>query len=73
MKEEKKDNNLLTPVEVCKMLHISIRTLQSYRDKRILPFIQISRKLYFKLEDIQEYLSRHYVKAAYQNQEGGLA
>lgn len=72
MTDVKKDTNLLTPSEVCKMLHISSRTCQSYRTRRILPFIQISRKIYFKLEDIQDYLSRHYVKAAYQNQEGGV-
>jgi len=70
---EKKETSLLTPNEVCKMLHISVRTLMSYRTRHILPFIQISRKIYFRIEDIQEYLNRHYIKATYQLQEGGAA
>ena len=54
------------------MLHVSTRTLQSYRDRSILPFIKISRKIYFCMEDVQEYLNRHYVKAAYQLKEGSV-
>ena len=48
------------------MLMISKRTLQTYRDRGILPFSQISRKIYYKASDIDEYLDRHYIKANYQ-------
>ncbi|MHA1482554.1 MAG: helix-turn-helix domain-containing protein [Candidatus Heimdallarchaeaceae archaeon] len=60
---------LLTSEEVCSLLRISSRTLQSYRDRNILPFSQIGRKIYYKAFDINEYLERHYIKARYQ--EGG--
>lgn len=62
---------VLTPQEVCHLLGVSKRTLQNYRDKRVIPFIQISRKIYFKASDIEEYLDRHYINAYYQK--GGAA
>lgn len=43
---------------VCELLHISPRTLQSYRDNRTLPYSQIGRKCYYKAEDIEELISR---------------
>jgi excisionase family DNA binding protein len=49
--------------EVCILLKISKRTLQAYRDNGILPFSQIAGKIYFKAEDIDEHLLKHYVKA----------
>lgn len=62
----------LTSEEVCHLLRISTRTLQNYRDNGVLPFAQIGRKIYYKASDIQEYLTRHYIKAAYQHVEGGV-
>ena len=62
----------LTSDEVCRLLGISKRTLQNYRDNKLIPFSQIGRKIYYKAEDINNYLERHYIKAAYQlNKEGG--
>jgi len=46
--------------DVCELLHISKRTLQSYRDKGILPFSQIGAKIYYKASDIQKHLDKHY-------------
>ncbi len=50
--------------EACMALKISKRTLQAYRDRRILPYSQIAGKIYFKAADIQEHLDRHYVKSS---------
>jgi hypothetical protein len=49
--------------EVCQLLKISKRTLQSYRDNKILSFSQIAGKIYFKAADIEEHLIKHYNKA----------
>lgn len=49
--------------EACQLLKISKRTLQSYRDNGILPFSQIGGKIYFRANDIEEHLNRHYNKA----------
>ena len=56
--------NWLDIQEVCILLKISKRTLQSYRDNSILPFSQIGGKIYFKAADIEEHLKRHYIKAS---------
>jgi hypothetical protein len=56
----------LSGQEVMKILRISSRTLQSYRDKREIPFYQVSRKLYYKSSEINEYLERHHIKSRYQ-------
>lgn len=64
----KKKNSPLTDTwldiqDVCFLLKVSKRTLQAYRDNRVLPFSQISGKIYFKASDIEEHLLKHYTKA----------
>lgn len=46
--------------KTCKLLNISPRTLQKYRDDGILPFSCIGGKKYFKISDIQDILERNY-------------
>jgi len=53
---------LLTPKEVCELLHISSRTLQSWRDVKTLSYIQIGRIILYRVEDIIACLDQHYVK-----------
>jgi excisionase family DNA binding protein len=72
---QKNNENLtekwLSGDQVCRLLRISKRTLQEYRNRGILPYAQIGRKLYYKAYDIDEYLDAHYIKAHYQK--GGAA
>lgn len=49
--------------DVCRLLNISKRTLQSYRDNKVLPFSQVGGKIYFKAADIQKHLDNHYQNA----------
>ncbi|MCA6441085.1 MULTISPECIES: helix-turn-helix domain-containing protein [unclassified Arcicella] len=51
----------LSGEDVCKMLHISKRTLQQYRDDNILPFIQIGGKIIYKQTDLMAVLEQNYV------------
>lgn len=44
--------------DVCKLLQISLRTLQSYRDNGILPYSQIGRKCYYRVSDIENLVSQ---------------
>lgn len=60
------DRKYLSTDEVCRLLFISKRTCQTYRDRGIIPFSQVGRKIYYKALDIDEYLERHYIKASYQ-------
>ena len=40
--------------DVCALLQISLRTLQSYRDIGMLPFSLIGRKCYYRVSDMQQ-------------------
>jgi MerR family transcriptional regulator, repressor of the yfmOP operon len=57
--------------QVCNLLMISKRSLQTYRDQGVIPFSQIKRKIYYKASDIDLYLESHYIKVDYQK--GGAA
>ncbi|PWN64136.1 helix-turn-helix domain-containing protein [Chryseobacterium viscerum] len=52
----------LSGEEVCMMLHISKRTLQQYRDDKILPYIQVGGKIIFKQSDLIRILEENYHK-----------
>ena len=43
--------------EVCLMLNISKRTLQTYKEKGLLPYAQLNRKNYYKQSDVQALLA----------------
>jgi hypothetical protein len=51
----------LSGEDVCKLLHISKRTLQQYRDDKILPYIQIGGKIIYKESDILIILEQNYI------------
>ena len=42
-----------------KLLGVSPKTWQNYRDQRVIPFSQIGRKIYVNRADLDAYLSRH--------------
>ncbi len=44
--------------DVLLLLGISLRTLQSYRDRGVLPYSQIGHKCYYKLSDVQLLLEK---------------
>ncbi|KAA6319121.1 hypothetical protein EZS27_030950 [termite gut metagenome] len=52
----------LTNRDICELLHISSRTLQTYRDNGTLPYSQIGRKCYYKASDIQQFISQSHLK-----------
>lgn len=45
-----------------KMLNVSVKTWQTYRDRRILPFAQFGRKIMVKRADIEAFLNNHCIK-----------
>ena len=46
----------LTGEEVCGQLRISPRTLQTLRDRRLIGYSQINRRVYYKPEDVRRIL-----------------
>lgn len=45
--------------QVCNYLNISKRTLQSYRDKRLIKYSQFGSKIWYKFQWVQEFLQRN--------------
>lgn len=52
--------DLLHNGDVCRILNISKRTLQHYRDKGIIPYTQIAGKILYRLSDIDQLLQENY-------------
>ena len=50
----------LTSEEVCKLLRLSSRTLQDYRDNGTIAYCKIGGKILYRQSDIQTMLERHY-------------
>lgn len=48
--------HFLTSKEVCERLYISPRTLQDYRDRRIIPYTQFAGKILYKVSDLERLL-----------------
>ncbi|AMS27814.1 hypothetical protein AEM51_13085 [Bacteroidetes bacterium UKL13-3] len=46
---------------VPKLLGISQKTWQTYRDRRTIPFIQFGSKIWVKRKDIDSFLNSHYI------------
>ena len=51
--EQSRHTDWLHNGNVCRLLNISKRTLQHYRDTGVLPFAQIGHKCYYKREDVE--------------------
>lgn len=56
------DNGWLDNQAVCQILSISKRTLQTFRDKGLIPYSQIGHKCFYKPEDVKEFLERYRVE-----------
>lgn len=48
-----------TNQEVCRLLGISLRTLQNYRDKGLIPYSQIGHKCYYKVKDVEHFIEKN--------------
>ena len=60
--ESHKNDNWMDNQDVCILLQISKRTLQYYRDNRIIPFSRLGNKCYYKVFDIEKLISDSKVK-----------
>ena len=58
------DERYLTTEQMITHFHISRRTLQNYRDKRIIPYTAIGGTLLYPESKIKEVLERNYYKPA---------
>ena len=56
------DEHFLTGKEVCERLYISPRTLQDYRDRKIIPYTQFAGKILYKVLDLERLLEKNFKK-----------
>ena len=50
-----------TGEDVCRMLHITSRTLQGYRTQRLIPYISLPGKTLYRQSDLLRMLEENYV------------
>ena len=62
-KEKEPKEQWLDNLEVMKLLKISKRTAQHYRDNGVISFSQVGNKIYYRLSDVEALLNKHYIKA----------
>lgn len=60
--EDKYTRKWLDIQEVCEILKISKRTLQTYRDHGVLPFSQIGHKTYYRPQDVERVINNLKIK-----------
>ena len=63
-KNEKEINSQwIESVKIPKILGISLKTWQTYRDKRLIPFSQIGSKIFVKRADLVKFMESHYIES----------
>jgi hypothetical protein len=60
--ENRNSGQWLNNSEVCGLLRISLRTLQSYRDNGTLPYSQIGHKCWYRTSDIEQFINKQQIK-----------
>ncbi len=57
----------LSSKQVQKVLGISQKTWQTYRDKRLIRFSQVGQKIYVKASWLQDFLEKHAIDCKFNN------
>ena len=52
--------HFLTSKDICERLYISPRTLQDYRDRKVIPYTQFAGKILYKMSDLEKMLDNNY-------------
>lgn len=61
--EEEINSQWIESTEARKILGVSPKTWQTYRDERRIPFSQLGRKIYVKRADLSSFMESHYISA----------
>jgi hypothetical protein len=59
--DEEINGRWIESVKVPKILGVSKKTWQTYRDKRMIPFSQIGSKIYVRRGDIEKFMKAHLI------------
>ena len=58
--EKSKHTDWLHNGNVCRLLNISKRTLQDYRDRKVIPYTQFAGKILYKASDLEKLLKENH-------------
>lgn len=61
--ENEINSQWIESVKIPKLLGISQKTWQTYRDKRLIPFSQIGSKIFVKRADLENFMKAHYIES----------
>ncbi len=59
---EKKRNTVYDNADLMALLHVSRRTLATWRDQGVISFSQFASKIYYSQQDVDIFLEKHHVK-----------
>ena len=63
--KEKSEEEYLDSKEVMKTLGICQKTWQTYRDKKIIPYTKIGRKVYVRRSDLDKFMQANIINSRY--------
>lgn len=61
-KRPRLEDEYIDSTEVCRLLKISRKTLERYRDKDMIPYTKIKRRVFYRFADLDEFMLRNSVK-----------
>jgi len=61
--EEEINSEWIDSVSARKMLGVSAKTWQEYRNRRVIPFSQFGSKIYVRRSDMRAFMERNYITA----------
>lgn len=56
--DQKRMGKWLDNQDVCTILNVSLRTVQTYRNNKILPYSQIGHKIFYKPQDVERVIEK---------------
>ena len=61
--DEELNSQWIESTQARQLLGVSQKTWQTYRDRRIIPFTQVGRKIYVKRGDLNKFMQDHYINS----------
>ena len=61
--DEELNSQWIESTQARQLLGVSQKTWQTYRDRRIIAFTQVGRKIYVKRADINKFMQEHYINS----------
>ena len=61
VKKKKSNRNFIDNVEFCQLMQITDRTARTWRSKNLIPYSKLGKKIYYKLEHIEDLLTKRYI------------